>query len=86
MWRRGDDAAAQAQAAAGHGAMAETAYRKVTSGQDQHSEHQPTGQCVRAAAVATGLLLMLFAQHGTPDFFRRKPEVFAGDRSLVADK
>ena len=41
---------------------------------------------IAAAAVATGLLLMLFAQHGTPDFFRRKPEVFAGDRSLVADK
>jgi hypothetical protein len=41
---------------------------------------------IAAAAVVTGLLLMLFAQHGTPDFFRRKPEVFAGDRSTVADQ
>ncbi len=40
---------------------------------------------IAAAAVVTGLLLMLFAQHGTPDFFRRKPEVFAGGRGTVAD-
>jgi hypothetical protein len=40
---------------------------------------------IAAAAVVTGLLLMLFAQHGMPEFFGRKPEVFAGDRSMVAD-
>jgi hypothetical protein len=39
---------------------------------------------IAAAAVLTGLLLMLLAQHDTPDFFRRKPEVFGGDRSMVA--
>ena len=40
---------------------------------------------IAVAAVLTGFLLMLLAQHGMPEFFGRKPEVFAGDRSMVAD-
>jgi amino acid transporter len=40
---------------------------------------------IGVAAVLTGLLLMVFAQFGLPDFFERRPEVFGGDRKIVAN-